>query len=129
MKITIVGTGYVGLVTGTCFAETGFEVKCIDVDENKINKLKKGIIPIYEPGLQELVKRNIKEGRLSFSTDIKEGIKFGSVVFSAVGTPPDKDHSADLQYVKQVARSFGEYADNYKVFVSFEGSSRIQEQI
>ena len=118
MKITVIGTGYVGLVTGTCFAETGFEVMCIDVDEDKIKKLKKGIIPIYEPGLQELVKRNMKENRLSFSTDIKEGILFGSVIFSAVGTPPDKDHRADLQYVKQVARSFGEHTNNYKVFVN-----------
>jgi UDPglucose 6-dehydrogenase len=91
---------------------------CVDIDEDKIKKLKKGIIPIYEPGLDELVKRNVNEGRLLFSTDIKNGVQFGDVVFSAVGTPPDKTHRADLQYVKQVARSFGKYTTGYKIFVN-----------
>lgn len=118
MKITIIGTGYVGLVSGTCFAETGHDVLCIDVDEKKINNLKKGIVPIYEPGLEEMVKRNSTEGRLSFSTDIQKGVEHGLIVMSAVGTPPDKDHSADLQYVKAVAKSFGEHINEYKVFVN-----------
>lgn len=118
MKITVIGTGYVGLVQGTCLAEVGHSVMCIDVDEKKIANLKKGIIPIYEPGLEELVLRNYKEGRLQFSTKIEEGIQHGKVIFSAVGTPPDQDHRADLQYVKQVAQSFGEYLNEYKVFVN-----------
>lgn len=118
MKITVIGTGYVGLVQGTCLAEVGHNVICIDIDEKKIENLKKGILPIYEPGLEELVIRNYKEGRLQFSTNIEEGIKHSKAVFSAVGTPPDQDHRADLQYVKAVAKSFGELTDEYKVFVN-----------
>ena len=117
MKITIVGTGYVGLVTGTCLAEVGHHVICVDVDQKKIDNLKKGIIPIYEPGLEELVLRNSKEGRLEFTTNIKSGIEHGDVVFNAVGTPPGENHEADLKYVKQVARDFGKHWDRYKVFV------------
>lgn len=118
VKITIVGTGYVGLVTGTCLAEIGHEVLCIDIDEQKIKNLRKGIIPIYEPGLKELVIRNSKEGRLEFSTSIKEGVEFAEVIFSAVGTPPDKDHRADLSAVYAVAKSVGQHMTSYKVFVN-----------
>jgi len=95
MNVTIVGTGYVGLVSGTCFAELGNNVKCVDIDEAKIEGLRAGKLPIYEPGLEELVQRNQREGRLTFITDLAEGIHFADVVFSAVGTPPDKDHNAD----------------------------------
>jgi UDPglucose 6-dehydrogenase len=118
MKITIIGTGYVGLVSGTCFAETGNNVMCIDIDEKKIETLKSGKLPIYEPGLLELVQRNASEGRLTFSTDIAEGIKHGDVIFCAVGTPPKKDHRADLQYVESVAKSFGKNIDGYKIIVN-----------
>ncbi|MDA9129388.1 UDP-glucose/GDP-mannose dehydrogenase family protein [Candidatus Gracilibacteria bacterium] len=118
MKISIFGTGYVGLVTGACLAEIGHEVLCIDIDQHKIDDLKKGIIPIYEPGLEELVIRNYNNKRLDFSTDAKQGIEFGKAVFSAVGTPPDKNHKADLKFVKIVAETFGKYADMYKVFIN-----------
>lgn len=118
MKITVIGTGYVGLVTGTCFAELGNEVFCLDIDQNKIDNLKNGKIPIYEPGLEELVLRNQKEGRLHFSTDIKAGIEVAEIIFSAVGTPPDKDHRADLSAVKAVAKNVGQYLNGYKVFVN-----------
>jgi UDPglucose 6-dehydrogenase len=118
MKISVVGTGYVGLVSGTCLAELGHTVMCIDIDEKKIENLKNGIIPIYEPGLKELVLRNQKEGRLLFSTDIKEGITFGDAIFSAVGTPPNENHEADLKYVMQVARDFATHVDGYKVFIT-----------
>ncbi len=118
MKIAIVGTGYVGLVTGTCFAETGVEVVCIDIDAQKIENLKNGIIPIYEPGLQPMVERNFKKGRLSFSTSLKESIHDCEAVFIAVGTPPDEDGSADLKYVLAVAREIGECMDNYLVAVT-----------
>ena len=118
MKITVVGTGYVGLVSGTCFAEMGYDVMCIDIDKEKINQLKEGIIPIYEPGLEELVKRNSAEGRLHFSSNTKEGIDFSDILFSAVGTPPDKDHKADLNAVKAVARDFGKNITGYKIFVN-----------
>ncbi|MCD5380693.1 UDP-glucose/GDP-mannose dehydrogenase family protein, partial [Candidatus Gracilibacteria bacterium] len=118
MKITIFGTGYVGLVTGTCLAEVGHEVMCIDIDQTKVDNLKEGIIPIYEPGLEELVKRNFKEGRLHFSTDAKKGVEFATAIFSAVGTPPDKNHRADLQYVKAVSETVGKYMTEYKVFVN-----------
>lgn len=118
MKVTIIGTGYVGLVSGTCFAELGNEVLCVDIDEEKVKRLKEGQIPIYEPGLEELVHRNQKEGRLKFTTDIMEGVHFGDAVFSAVGTPPDKDHKADLSAVKAVARSFGQNVAKYTVFVN-----------
>ena len=120
MKITIFGTGYVWLVAGTCFAELGHEVLCIDVDEEKIQKLTQGIIPIYEPGLSELVLKNHKDWNLNFSTDAKSGVLFWEVIISAVGTPPDREnsHKADLKYVKQVAKTFGQYTDSYKVFVN-----------
>ncbi|MGE4443984.1 MAG: UDP-glucose/GDP-mannose dehydrogenase family protein [Candidatus Altimarinota bacterium] len=118
MKITIFGTGYVGLVTGTCLAEVGHEVMCIDIDKNKIDNLKKGIMPIYELGLEELVKRNYKEGRLQFSTDAKAGVEFGKAIFSAVGTPPDENHRADLRFVKAVAKTVGENINEYKVFIN-----------
>ncbi|MDQ7010102.1 MAG: UDP-glucose/GDP-mannose dehydrogenase family protein [Candidatus Gracilibacteria bacterium] len=118
MKITIFGTGYVGLVTGTCLAEVGHEVMCIDVDEKKIDDLEKGIIPIYEPGLEELVKRNHKNGRLQFSTNAKVGVDFATAIFSAVGTPPDENHRADLKYVKAVAKTVGKNMTEYKVFIN-----------
>ncbi|MGZ5600970.1 MAG: 2-dehydropantoate 2-reductase N-terminal domain-containing protein, partial [Methylobacter sp.] len=102
MKITIFGSGYVGLVTGTCLAEVGNDVICVDIDEAKIAKLQQGIIPIYEPGLEVMVKENQSEGRLKFTTDIKEAVDHGVFQFIAVGTPPDDDGSADLQYVLAV---------------------------
>jgi UDPglucose 6-dehydrogenase len=97
MKIVMVGTGYVGLVSGTCFAETGVDVICVDVDQNKIDKLKKGVMPIYEPGLEDMVVRNMEKGRLVFSTSLKENLDETDAVFIAVGTPPDEDGSADLK--------------------------------
>jgi UDPglucose 6-dehydrogenase len=118
MHIAVIGTGYVGLVTGTCFAEFGVEVTCVDKDKGKIDRLLDGEIPIYEPGLEELVKKNISDGRLNFSTDIREGIQEALVVFIAVGTPPREDGSADLSYVEQVAREIGECLDGYKVIVT-----------
>ena len=118
MKIAIVGTGYVGLVTGTCFAETGVDVVCIDIDKQKINNLQNGIIPIYEPGLQPMVERNYKKGRLTFATSLKECIKECEAVFIAVGTPPDEDGSADLQYVIAVAREIGQYMTDYLVAIT-----------
>ena len=118
MKIAIVGTGYVGLVSGTCFAETGVDVTCIDVDASKIERLQNGIIPIYEPGLDELVKKNVKAGRLKFSTDLAAVLNEQDVVFSAVGTPPDEDGSADLKYVLQVAKTIGENINKYIVVVT-----------
>ena len=118
MKIAIVGTGYVGLVSGTCFAEMGAHVTCVDVDTNKIEKLKNGIMPIYEPGLEELVKRNVEYGRLQFTTDLTEVLDDVEVVFSAVGTPPDEDGSADLKYVLAVARQFGQNINKYTILVT-----------
>ena len=118
MNIAIVGTGYVGLVSGTCFAEMGVHVTCVDVDTEKINKLKNGIMPIYEPGLEELVKRNVGFGRLQFTTDLTEVIDDVEVVFSAVGTPPDEDGSADLKYVLAVARQFGQSINKYTILVT-----------
>lgn len=115
MKITVVGTGYVGLVSGTCFADVGIDVVCVDIDANKIEKLKNGIIPIYEPGLEELVKRNYANGRLTFTTDLGEAIQDSEVVFIAVGTPPGEDGSADLSYVLGVAREIGEKMTDYLV--------------
>ncbi|APW45121.1 UDP-glucose dehydrogenase family protein [Rhodoferax antarcticus] len=117
MKITVIGTGYVGLVSGTCLAEVGNEVLCLDVDPAKIKILKDGGIPIYEPGLQDMVKRNVAAGRLHFTTDIKRAAHFGSVQFIAVGTPPDEDGSADMQYVTAAARNIGRYMTGYKVVV------------
>lgn len=118
MKIAVVGTGYVGLVTGTCFAETGVDVTCVDVDPGKINRLKQGDIPIYEPGLKEMVLRNASAGRLKFTTDLAECLDEVEVVFSAVGTPPDEDGSADLKYVLQVAETIGAHMNNYKLVVT-----------
>ena len=118
MNIAIVGTGYVGLVSGTCFAEMGAHVTCVDVDTQKIQKLKDGIMPIYEPGLEELVKRNVGFGRLSFTTDLTEVLDDVEVVFSAVGTPPDEDGSADLKYVLAVAKQFGQCINKYTILVT-----------
>ena len=118
MKIAIVGTGYVGLVSGTCFAEMGAHVTCVDVDTQKIEKLKNGVMPIYEPGLEELVKRNVEYGRLQFTTDLTEVLDDVEVVFSAVGTPPDEDGSADLKYVLAVARQFGQNINKYTILVT-----------
>jgi len=118
MKISIVGTGYVGLVSGTCFAETGATVSCIDVDESKINMLKEGVVPIYEPGLEKMIERNVNKERLSFTTNIEESIDGAEAVFIAVGTPPDEDGSADLKYVLSVARDIGKYMKDYMVVVT-----------
>ena len=118
MNIAIVGTGYVGLVSGTCFAEMGVNVTCVDVNEEKINSLKNGQVPIYEPGLDEMVLRNHREGRLSFTTDLTSCLDNVDIVFSAVGTPPDEDGSADLQYVLAVAREFGQNIKKYTVLVT-----------
>jgi UDPglucose 6-dehydrogenase len=118
MKITVVGTGYVGLVTGTCFAEVGIEVTCIDIDQQKIDNLNRGILPIYEPGLEEIVARNVAAGRLYFSTNLAESIREADVAFIAVGTPPGDDGSADLKYVLAVARAIGENLNDYCVVVT-----------
>ena len=118
MNIAIVGTGYVGLVSGTCFAEMGAHVTCVDVDAKKIEKLNNGIMPIYEPGLEELVKRNVEFERLKFTTDLTEVLDDVEVVFSAVGTPPDEDGSADLKYVLAVARQFGQNINKYTILVT-----------
>ena len=118
MNIAIVGTGYVGLVSGTCFAETGVNVTCVDVDVQKIERLKNGEIPIYEPGLDQLVLKNVKAGRLNFTTDLASVLNDQEIVFSAVGTPPDEDGSADLKYVLQVAKTIGENLNRYLVVVT-----------
>ena len=117
MKIAVVGTGYVGLTVGTCLAELGNDVACVDIDEKKISELNKGIIPIYEPGLKDMLERNVSEKRLSFTTDKKTAIENAKVIFIAVGTPPGKDHRADLTFVKQVAKDIGTYMNSYKVIV------------
>ena len=117
MKITVVGTGYVGLVSGTCLAEVGNDVLCLDVDPEKIRILEEGGIPIYEPGLQDMVRRNVAAGRLHFTTDIEKAVQHGTVQFIAVGTPPDEDGSADLQYVLGAARNIGRLMTDYKVVV------------
>lgn len=118
MKIAIVGTGYVGLVSGACFAEMGADVTCIDVNKHKIEMLRSGQIPIYEPGLEELVARNVADGRLRFSTELGECLDDVEIVFSAVGTPPDEDGSADLRYVLEVAREFGRKINRYTLLVT-----------
>ncbi|HEX5512942.1 MAG TPA: nucleotide sugar dehydrogenase, partial [Gammaproteobacteria bacterium] len=134
MRITIFGTGYVGLVTGTCFAEVGNDVVCMDVDEDKIARLNKGEIPIYEPGLEELVQKNHKAGRLRFTTDPDEAVEHGAFQFIAVGTPPDEDGSADLKYVLAVARTIAERMDEYKVIIDKSTvpvgtADRVREQV
>lgn len=118
MKITIVGTGYVGLVTGTCLAETGAFVNCVDIDTNKIENLKKGILPIYEPGLKSIFDRNRLKNRLSFETDLSKKVNESEIIFIAVGTPPDEDGSADLKYVLDVARQIGRHLNKYTVIVT-----------
>lgn len=133
MNIAIVGTGYVGLVSGACFAEMGIDVTCVDIDSAKIENLRQGIIPIYEPGLDELVKRNVAEGRLHFTTSLTDCLDNVEAVFCAVGTPPDEDGSADLKYVKDVARTFGQNIKDYKILVTKStvpvGTSRIVREV
>ncbi|MEN9427329.1 MAG: hypothetical protein RLZZ220_1678 [Pseudomonadota bacterium] len=117
MKITVVGTGYVGLVSGACLAEMGNDVLCLDLDPEKIRILKEGGIPIHEPGLDQVVARNVAAGRLHFTTDVQEAVQFGTIQFIAVGTPPDEDGSADLQYVLSAAKAIGRHMTDYKVIV------------
>ena len=117
MKLCVVGTGYVGLVAGTCFAEGGNDVICVDIDEKKIAKLEEGVVPIYEPGLEELIKNNIEDGRLSFTTDIAAAVKESLICFIAVGTPPDPDGHADLRFVDEAAGSIADAMDGYRVIV------------
>jgi len=118
MNIAVVGTGYVGLVSGACFSEMGINVTCVDVDENKVEKLRNGIIPIHEPGLEEIVHKNVASGRLSFTTDLTSCLDNVEVIFSAVGTPPDEDGSADLKYVLEVARTIGRNINKYVLVVT-----------
>jgi len=118
MKIAIVGSGYVGLVTGTCFSEVGIDVVCVDIDQKKIDNLRQGIIPIFEPGLEEMVHRNVKKGRLSFTTSLPEALADSEVLFIAVGTPPDEDGSADLKHVLAVARECGRNMKDYLLVVT-----------
>ena len=118
MHIAVIGTGYVGLVTGACFAEFGVEVTCVDVDESKIERLKNGIIPIYEPGLDTIVEKNAAAGRLHFTTDIASAVKDARVVFLAVGTPPKGDGSPDMSYYQQAAKDIAQSMDGYKVLVT-----------
>jgi UDPglucose 6-dehydrogenase len=117
MKITVIGTGYVGLVTGTCLSEVGNDVICFDTDSNKIEALKNGVLPIWEPGLDEMVARNVKAGRLHFTDDIEAATRFGTIQFIAVGTPPGEDGGADLQYVLKAASNIGRHMNDYKVVV------------
>jgi len=118
MKLTIFGSGYVGLVTGTCLAQVGNDVICVDIDQHKIDRLNAGDVPIYEPGLDDMIAANVKSGRLRFTTDIQEGVEHGLFQFIAVGTPPDEDGSADLQYVLAVAKSIGENMNEYRVVIN-----------
>lgn len=118
MKVSIIGTGYVGLVTGTCFSETGLSVTCVDIDKEKVEGLKKGKVPIYEPGLELMIKRNVEKGRLLFTTTLKESLVDADAVFIAVGTPPDEDGSADLKHVLTVGREIGQLIDHYMVIVT-----------
>ncbi|WP_424946843.1 UDP-glucose dehydrogenase family protein [Candidatus Spongiihabitans sp.] len=118
MNITVVGSGYVGLVSGACLSEMGNNVVCVDTDQGKIDGLRKGVIPIYEPGLETLVQKNMASDRLSFTTSIEQGVKHGEVIFIAVGTPPDEDGAADLQYVQRVAQSIGEQINDYRVVIT-----------
>ena len=117
MKITVIGTGYVGLVSGTCLAEVGNDVLCLDLDPEKIRILETGGIPIYEPGLQEMVRRNVAAGRLRFTTSLEQAAQHGTIQFIAVGTPPDEDGSADMQYVLAAAGNIGRLMTDYKVIV------------
>jgi len=118
MKISIVGTGYVGLVTGTCFADVGNQVLCVDKDQSKIDQLLNGEIPIFEPGLDSLVKANVEADRLQFTTDIKQAVEHAEIMFIAVGTPPDEDGSADLSHVLAVARAIGQNLTEHRVIVT-----------
>lgn len=118
MRIAVVGTGYVGLVAGACLSDTGFDVYCVDIDEHKIERLKRAEIPIYEPGLEQLVQRNLEDGRLRFTTDIREAVQQSDVIFIAVGTPPDEDGSADLKHVLGVAAAIGEHMNGEKVVIT-----------
>jgi UDPglucose 6-dehydrogenase len=134
MKISIFGTGYVGLVSGACLAEVGHQVMCMDIDEQKIAKLRSGILPIWEPGLEDIVQRNMAEGRLAFSTSHQEAVNHGLIQFIAVGTPPDEDGSADLKYVLAVARHIGQSMEKYRVVVvkstvPVGTSDRVREQL
>src|SRR5882672_8404841 len=117
MKVTVVGTGYVGLVSGACLADMGNDVLCLDVDPAKIAGLQEGRLPIYEPGLDRVVAQNVEAGRLHFTTDVKAAVAHGTLQFIAVGTPPDEDGSADLKYVLEAARSIGRHMTDYKVVV------------
>src|SRR5688572_24786377 len=117
MRISIIGTGYVGLVTGTCFAEVGHQVICVDRDKEKIKLLQQGGMPIYEPGLEELVKKNVKEGRLSFSASVPDGVTSSEVIFLAVPTPPQEDGSVDLSFIEGVARELAQAMTSYKIVV------------
>ena len=117
MKITMIGTGYVGLVTGTCFAEVGNDVLCLDVDARKIEILNNGGVPIHEPGLEAMVRRNVAAGRLRFTTDVDASVEHGTLQFIAVGTPPDEDGSADMQYVIAAARNIGQRMKGFKIVV------------
>lgn len=118
MKISIIGTGYVGLVTGACLSDCGMDVTCMDMDEEKIANLREGILPIHEPGLQEIVERNYQAARLKFTTNIQETVTRAEVIFITVGTPPQEDGSADLKHVKTVAGELAQYINGYKVIVS-----------
>ncbi len=118
MKISVIGTGYVGLVTGTCLAESGNDVICMDIDERKIEMLNSGKLPIYEPGLEELIKRNVSHERLTFTTDMSKAVKRSDIIFIAVGTPPGEDGSADLKYVIDASRQIGKHMNGYKVIVN-----------
>lgn len=118
MKVTVFGIGYVGLVQGTCLAEAGHDVVCVDVNAERVEKLKQGIIPIYEPGLEPMVKDNYQSGRLSFTTDAAEGVSHGDIQFIAVGTPPDEDGSADLKYVLAVAKTIAEHMNGHKIIIN-----------
>nr|MDA8099452.1 UDP-glucose 6-dehydrogenase [Nitrospiraceae bacterium] len=118
MKIAVIGTGYVGLVTGTCFAESGNHVICMDVNAEKIGMLNDGRVPIYEPGLEELIKRNSAHGRLLFTTDMRATVRSSDIIFIAVGTPPGEDGSADLKYVLGAAREIGRHMNGYRTIVN-----------
>ena len=118
MKVSIFGTGYVGLVTGSCLAHSGHQVTCVDIDQEKVKRLEAGEIPIFEPGLESIVKQSVKEERLTFTTSAKEAVDFAEVIFIAVGTPPDEDGAADLRYVLQVAQSVGEYMQDYRLVIN-----------